>query len=108
MRSRRWLALVCLAVMLLINPIFSVVALVVIFLTEVTSNTATATLLLPVMAALAEEDDEAIQILIARAEGVSGEKLAQSLGISVDALKMRVMRMRKRLRARLSELRGDR
>jgi RNA polymerase sigma-70 factor (ECF subfamily) len=59
------------------------------------------------MAALAEEDDEVIQILVARAEGVSGEKLAQSLGISADALKMRVMRMRKRLRARLSELRGE-
>jgi DNA-directed RNA polymerase specialized sigma24 family protein len=59
------------------------------------------------MAALAEEDDEVIQILVARAEGVSGERLAQSMGISVDALKMRVMRMRKRLRARLTELRGE-
>jgi RNA polymerase sigma-70 factor (ECF subfamily) len=59
------------------------------------------------LAALAEEDDEVIQILVARAEGVSGEKLAQSMGISVDALKMRVMRMRKRLRARLTEFRGE-
>jgi RNA polymerase sigma-70 factor (ECF subfamily) len=59
------------------------------------------------MAALAEEDDEVIQILVARAEGVPGERLAESMGISVDALKMRVMRMRKRLRARLTELRGE-
>lgn len=59
------------------------------------------------MAVLAEEDHEVVRILVARAEGVSGEKLAQSMGISVDALKMRIMRMRKRLRARLTELRGE-
>jgi DNA-directed RNA polymerase specialized sigma24 family protein len=29
------------------------------------------------------------------------------MGITADALKMRVMRARKRLRARLTELRGD-
>jgi len=58
------------------------------------------------LAALTEEDDEVIQILVARAEGVSGETLAGSMGITTDALKMRVMRARKRLRARLAELRG--
>jgi RNA polymerase sigma-70 factor (ECF subfamily) len=59
------------------------------------------------LAALIEEDDEVIRILVARAEGVPGETLASSMGITVDALKMRVMRARKRLRARLAELRGD-
>jgi RNA polymerase sigma factor (sigma-70 family) len=59
------------------------------------------------LAALTDEDDEVIQILMARAEGVPGEVLADSMGITSDALKMRVMRARKRLRARLAELRGD-
>ena len=59
------------------------------------------------MAALIEEDDEVIRILIARAEGVPGEAFARSLGITADALKMRVMRARKRLRVRLAELRGE-
>lgn len=59
------------------------------------------------LAALSDEDDEVVQILVARAEGVPGETLAGSMGISVDALKMRVMRARKRLRARLAELRGE-
>jgi RNA polymerase sigma-70 factor (ECF subfamily) len=58
------------------------------------------------LAALAEEDDEVVRILVARAEGTPGEALAHSMGITVDALKMRVMRARKRLRARLAELRG--
>ena len=58
------------------------------------------------MAALIEEDDEVVQILVARAEGISGETLAGSMGISADALKMRVMRARKRLRARLDKLRA--
>jgi len=58
------------------------------------------------LAALTEEDDEVVQILVARAEGVSGETLAGSMGITTDALKMRVMRARKRLRARLAELHG--
>jgi RNA polymerase sigma-70 factor (ECF subfamily) len=57
------------------------------------------------MAALIEEDDEVIRILVARAEGVPGEELAQSMGITPDALKMRVMRARKRLRTRLDDLR---
>lgn len=59
------------------------------------------------LAALIEEDDEVVRILVARAEGVPGETLAGSLGISADALKMRVMRARKRLRARLAESRGE-
>ena len=59
------------------------------------------------MAALIEEDDEVVQILVARAEGVSGGTLAGSMGITADALKMRVMRARKRLRARLAELRSE-
>jgi RNA polymerase sigma-70 factor (ECF subfamily) len=58
------------------------------------------------MAALVEEDDEIVRILVARAEGVPGERLAQSMGISTDALKMRIMRARKRLRARLDRLRA--
>lgn len=59
------------------------------------------------MAALIEEDDEVVRILVARAEGVPGETLARSMGITPDALKMRIMRARKRLRARLVELRGE-
>jgi len=59
------------------------------------------------MAALIEEDDEVIRILVARAEGVPGKTLAGAMGITADALKMRVMRARKRLRARLTELRGE-
>ena len=58
------------------------------------------------LAALTDEDDEVIRILVARAEGIPGETLADSMGITSDALKMRVMRARKRLRARLAELRG--
>lgn len=57
------------------------------------------------LAALAEEDDEVVRLLIARAEGVSVETLAGRLGISPDAFKMRTMRARKRLRARLDQLR---
>jgi RNA polymerase sigma-70 factor, ECF subfamily len=57
------------------------------------------------LAALTEEDQEMVQILVARAEGASVEILATSMGISSDALKMRVMRARKRLRSRLQTLR---
>jgi RNA polymerase sigma-70 factor (ECF subfamily) len=57
------------------------------------------------LAVLTEEDDEVVGLLVARAEGVSVATLAASAGISPDALKMRVMRVRKRLRARLAELR---
>ena len=57
------------------------------------------------MAALTEEDEGVVGLLVARAEGVPVSALAKSMGISPDALKMRVMRVRKRLRARLDELR---
>jgi RNA polymerase sigma-70 factor (ECF subfamily) len=58
------------------------------------------------LAALAGEDEEVVSLLTARAEGVSVEALAVQMEISPDALKMRVMRARKRLRARLEEMRG--
>jgi RNA polymerase sigma-70 factor (ECF subfamily) len=57
------------------------------------------------LSVLAEEDPEIVELLVARAEGVSVERLAASMDISPDALKMRVMRARKRLRARLDALR---
>ncbi|MCU0233275.1 MAG: sigma-70 family RNA polymerase sigma factor [Thermoanaerobaculales bacterium] len=57
------------------------------------------------LAALAREDAEAVRLLVARAEGASVDSLATDLGISPDALKMRVLRIRKRLRARLDSLR---
>jgi DNA-directed RNA polymerase specialized sigma24 family protein len=57
------------------------------------------------MAALTEEDEGVVGLLVARAEGVPVSALAKSMGISPDALKMRIMRVRKRLRARLDELR---
>jgi RNA polymerase sigma-70 factor (ECF subfamily) len=57
------------------------------------------------LAALAGEDAEVVHLLVARANGVSVEALAAELEISADALKMRVMRARKRLRTRLEALR---
>lgn len=57
------------------------------------------------LAALEDEDPEVVQLLVARAEGVPVDELATSLQISPDALKMRVMRARKRLRARLEQMR---
>ncbi len=57
------------------------------------------------IAALAVEDEEVIRLLVARAEGVSVEALAREMDISPDALKMRTMRARKRLRGRLDDLR---
>ena len=57
------------------------------------------------LAALTDEDAEVVQLLVSRAEGVPVETLAASMGISPDALKMRTMRARKRLKARLEELR---
>lgn len=58
------------------------------------------------LAALADEDSEVVELLTARANGVTVEALAIEMEISPDALKMRVMRARKRLRARLEEMRG--
>jgi RNA polymerase sigma-70 factor (ECF subfamily) len=57
------------------------------------------------LAALAGEDAEVVRLLVARADGVSVEALAAELEITPDALKMRVMRARKRLRTRLEALR---
>ena len=59
------------------------------------------------LAALAGEDAEVVRLLVARAEGVPVEALAAEMEISPDALKMRVMRARKRLRERLDDLRRE-
>ena len=60
------------------------------------------------LAALESEDQEIVEFLVARANGESVEALAARSGLSEGALKMRLMRARKRLRIRLEELRrGD-
>jgi len=46
-----------------------------------------------------------VELLMARADGLSVEALAARSGMSEGALKMRLMRARKRLRDRLEELR---
>lgn len=56
------------------------------------------------LAALAEEDDEIVELLILRAEGVSVAELAKRLEISDGALKMRMSRARAKLRGKLEEL----
>lgn len=57
------------------------------------------------LAALEDEDSETVELLMARAEGVSVQKLADRMNLSPAALKMRLMRARKRLQRRLQELR---
>jgi len=57
------------------------------------------------LAALEDEDAEVVELLMARADGLSVEALAARSGMSEGALKMRLMRARKRLRDRLEELR---
>jgi len=57
------------------------------------------------LAALEDEDAEVVELLVARADGTSVEALALRTGLSEGALKMRLMRARKRLRERLEELR---
>ena len=57
------------------------------------------------LAALEDEDAEVVELLVARADGISVEALAVQSGLSEGALKMRLMRARKRLRERLEELR---
>jgi RNA polymerase sigma-70 factor (ECF subfamily) len=57
------------------------------------------------LAALEDEDPEVVELLMARADGISVEALAVQSGLSEGALKMRLMRARKRLRERLEELR---
>ncbi len=57
------------------------------------------------LAAIEQEDSETIDLLNARAEGVPIAELATSAGIAEAAMKMRLMRIRKRLRKRLEDLR---
>ncbi len=60
------------------------------------------------MTALDSEDTEVVGLLVARANGESITTMADRLGLTEGALKMRLMRVRKRLRVRLDELRrGD-
>jgi RNA polymerase sigma-70 factor (ECF subfamily) len=58
------------------------------------------------MAALDSEDPEVVELLMAKADGESIESMAGRLALSEGALKMRLMRVRKRLRKRLEELRS--
>lgn len=60
------------------------------------------------LAAMREEDEEILDLLNARAEGVPIAELAQQAGIAEAAMKMRLMRVRKRLRERLAALRAGR
>ena len=59
------------------------------------------------LAAIEEEDQETIDLLNARAEGIPISELAGAAGIAEAAMKMRLMRIRKRLRMRLDRLRKD-
>lgn len=56
---------------------------------------------------LLEEDEQLVALLVDRAQGTSIRSLAARFGISDDAMKMRMMRVRKRLSRRLRELRED-
>jgi RNA polymerase sigma-70 factor (ECF subfamily) len=60
------------------------------------------------LAALEREDQETLSLLSARANGVPIAALAVEVGIAEAAMKMRLMRIRKRLRRRLEELRHGR
>jgi RNA polymerase sigma-70 factor (ECF subfamily) len=57
------------------------------------------------LAALEEEDEEILRLLRARSDGVSIAELAAGEGIAEAAMKMRLMRVRKRLRKRLEAMR---
>jgi RNA polymerase sigma-70 factor (ECF subfamily) len=57
------------------------------------------------LVAIEEEDSETIVLLNARADGVPIAELATNAGIAEAAMKMRLMRIRKRLRKRLEDLR---
>lgn len=57
------------------------------------------------MTVLDTEDPEVVELLMAKANGESIESIAGRLSLSEGALKMRLMRVRKRLRQRLEELR---
>jgi RNA polymerase sigma-70 factor (ECF subfamily) len=60
------------------------------------------------LTALDSEDPEVVDLLVARANGETVEAMAARLSLSEGALKMRLMRVRKRLRQRLEELRSGR
>ncbi len=57
------------------------------------------------LAALGTEEHEVVELLVARAGGASVDDLAERMGLSKAALKMRLSRARQRLRRRLEELR---
>jgi len=54
---------------------------------------------------LDSEDPEVVELLVAKANGESITSIAERLELSEGALKMRLMRVRKRLRQRLENLR---
>lgn len=56
------------------------------------------------LSVLEPEDREVVELLEARADGVPVGDLARRVGLSEGALKMRLMRVRKRLRRRLEKL----
>lgn len=58
------------------------------------------------LAALEVEDRETLELLSLRADGVPIAVLAERAGIAEAAMKMRLMRIRKRLRSRLESLRN--
>jgi RNA polymerase sigma-70 factor (ECF subfamily) len=55
------------------------------------------------LAALAMEDEQDVELVLDRARGVPMREIADRWGATEAALKMRLMRIRKRLRRRLSE-----
>ena len=57
------------------------------------------------MTALDSEDREVVELLVAKANGESIESMADRLSLSEGALKIQLMRVRKRLRQRLEDLR---
>ncbi len=57
------------------------------------------------LAAIEQEDSETVDLLNARADGVPIADLAHEAGIAEAAMKMRLLRIRKRLRTRLENLR---
>jgi RNA polymerase sigma factor (sigma-70 family) len=57
------------------------------------------------LTALDSEDAEVVELLVAKANGESIESMAARLELSDGAVKMRLMRVRKRLRKKLEELR---
>jgi RNA polymerase sigma-70 factor (ECF subfamily) len=54
---------------------------------------------------LDSEDSEVVELLVAKADGESIASMAERLSLSEAAVKMRLMRVRKRLRKKLEDLR---